>query len=148
MGPMVGPGHGFNVRPVGVLLVWISVISLIDYHPTLRCSTFNQRVLAGYRYLSNTYEPGDKIFIYGEPRHEVGSMPRCQPDGVIRIFSWCIPSDGISSHDQHSTRQTSPLVSAARLTKNPLSGRSLAERQRATTAIVSQLSPMRIPLSA
>ncbi|KAJ3476738.1 hypothetical protein NLI96_g10956 [Meripilus lineatus] len=36
--------------------------------------TFDQRVLAGYRWLSNTYKFGDKIFIYGAPPREVDTV--------------------------------------------------------------------------
>ncbi|KAJ3486876.1 hypothetical protein NLI96_g3923 [Meripilus lineatus] len=36
--------------------------------------TFNQRVLAGYRWLSNMYRPGDKIFIYGFSRGAYQAM--------------------------------------------------------------------------
>ncbi|KAJ3486874.1 hypothetical protein NLI96_g3921 [Meripilus lineatus] len=47
---------------------WDQFMDLLFAH------TFNQRVLAGYRWLSNIYKPGDKIFIYGFSRGAYQAM--------------------------------------------------------------------------
>ena len=79
-----------------VLVSWLSS-QITSYFLNL-IRNFKRIVLSAYQWLSENYEPGDRIFLFGElsPSFNIES----QPFNTIRALSRCIPSSCCRWHDR------------------------------------------------
>lgn len=54
--------------------------------------------MASYRWLSDNYQDGDRIFLFGEALHFMLLTLRI-PHTCSRLFPWCLPSSSIGGYD-------------------------------------------------
>jgi len=68
---------------------------------TLVYRDFERTVLGVYRWLSDSYEDGDRIFLFGASERLTYHVS-VNPHQFIRVFSWGISSPGALCHDRQS----------------------------------------------